>query len=52
MTASSTRADDRTNGARPGAAELFRDNFKTYEAGVGADITAAGPHERAASIAI
>jgi hypothetical protein len=35
-----------------GAAELFRDNFKTYEAGVGADITAAGPHERAASIAI
>jgi phosphoenolpyruvate carboxykinase (ATP) len=32
-------------------AELFRDNFRTYEAGVSTEIKAAGPAERAASIA-
>ena len=32
-------------------AELFRENFTTYQAGVGADIKAAGPDERSASIA-
>ena len=32
-------------------AELFRENFKTYEAGVGAEIKPAGPHERSASFA-
>jgi phosphoenolpyruvate carboxykinase (ATP) len=32
-------------------AELFQENFRTYEAGVGADIKAAGPYERSASMA-
>jgi phosphoenolpyruvate carboxykinase (ATP) len=32
-------------------AGLFRENFTTYEAGVGAEIQAAGPYERSPSIA-
>jgi phosphoenolpyruvate carboxykinase (ATP) len=32
-------------------AELFRSNFKQYEAGVNPDIKAAGPHEQPASLA-
>jgi phosphoenolpyruvate carboxykinase (ATP) len=32
-------------------AELFRENFTTYESGVRAEIKAAGPYERSASIA-
>ena len=33
-------------------AELFNDNFRTYEADVSADIKAAGPYERSASITV
>jgi phosphoenolpyruvate carboxykinase (ATP) len=32
-------------------ADLFRRNFRTYEAGVSAEIRAAGPYERAAAVA-